>query len=50
MKAVRVTLDGKALERYVPLGPKDCAVLMVREGLVLVDHLRDKLRIRLVRR
>ena len=50
MKALRVTLDEKVLGRYAPLGPKDCAVLQVREGLVLVDHLRDRLRIRLVRR
>ena len=49
MRGIKVTLDEKTLERYVPLGPKDCAVLMARDGLVLVDHLRGRLRIRLVR-
>ena len=49
MRGIKVTLDKETVERCVILGPKDCALLVVREGLVGVDNLRGKLRIRLVK-
>ena len=49
MRGIKVTLDKETVRRCVPLGPKDCAVLMAKEGLVLVDQPKGRMRIRLVK-